>query len=260
MAAALSEFENRLDEILAAAKFVNRAFRLRPRIGSSIIWGGMENDLRTLVLGFLAQNMPVELEVMNSLLVRSVGCFERYIRAVAAEALSVQAALASTPGDLPDELRKRNLVLSARLLASLDSPKDHVVFDTRAVITNLARCENNQKPYQLNAVAFSSFIQSPSSDAVDKVLSSVGVNQIFESVGRYLPMQEMLNLNDTRTTNKRTVARLTEIIRWRNNLAHAGDDERSIDSDDLGHAIDFLRTLGRGIDEAVGSEFPTRPA
>jgi cbb3-type cytochrome oxidase cytochrome c subunit len=40
-------------------------------------------------------------------------------------------------------------------------------------------------------------------------------------------------------------------VRWRNNLAHGGDDERTITVEELDAVVALLRTLGMEIDLAA---------
>jgi hypothetical protein len=250
MGAALNEFEARLDEASSAAHFMNRAYRLRPRIGSSIRWDGPQQEVE-LLRSFMVEDTSREAEILAALLVRTVAAFERYIRKCCIEFVDKRAELASTARSLASDLKQRNLILSAKLLSSLDQPRDHISFSPATIVERLAACEKNSIPYELNGVSFTAFLQSPTVETLDKVFGSIGLKDLFERLGRSTPLQLLCETSGTRATSTRVKERITEIIRLRNNFAHAGDDERTLNIQKLDEMISFLRTVASDIDRAI---------
>lgn len=251
MSAALGDLELRLDEVLAGAHFMDRAYRLRPRIGKAIRWDGPRDEV-DLIQSFIADAKSREAEIHIALLIRTIAALERFVRKLSEETIEIRAILATDAKQIPDELKKRNIIASAKLLSTLDQPKDHISFDPQVVIANLGACEVHSGPFPLNAVAFSSFLQSPTVQGVERVLEGIGCKDIFYSVGKYSPLQQHLNTKGQAATTKRIVERLTDIVRWRNNAAHGGDNERALDVKELDSIIEFVRMLSRGLAEAVG--------
>lgn len=250
MGVARNELEARLDEVFAAARFSDRAYRLRPRIGNAIRWDGPHQEVE-LLRAFMVDDVSREQEIFSALLIRAVAAFERFVRRACSEVVQMRAAAATTPGTLPESLRRRNLILSARLISSLDNPREHISFDPRIMIENLAACESDSVPYRLNEVAFSSFLQSPTPEALGRLFDGIGVKDLFERLGGSTALQTLLTVRGPRATSVRIQERLGEILRWRNNMAHAGDDERSISLLDLEGVISFIRTLTREVDQAL---------
>jgi hypothetical protein len=253
MAAALSELEARLDEVYAAAHFMDRAYRLKPRVGHVVRWDGPTREV-DLVRAFIVDDTSREEEILSALVIRAVAALERFVRQACSEVVEIRARSATTAGKLPVELHQRNLVLSAKLLGTLDSPKDHISFNPKAIVSNLATCDLNGVSFELNTVAFTAFLESPTVKSVEKSFSNTGLTTVFEDLGRFAPMQQFLNTQGTTETRKRTVDTLTDVIRWRNNLAHAGDDERTININELDRIIEFFRIMGRGIDAIIVNE------
>ena len=250
MGAARNELEVRLDETFAAAHFMDRAYRLRPRIGHAIRWDGPAHEVE-LLRAFLVDDLSREGEILSALYVRSVATFERYLRKVSSEIVEAKAASASTLGALPPDFKLRHLVLSARLLGSMDQPKDYISFNPQIVIERLAACERDALPYQLNTVSFSASLQSPTVEAIERLLATLGIKDIFESIGRSTTLQRLLEKHGTRATGNRVQERLGEIVRWRNNFAHGGDDERTVSLDEFDAVVKFLRAVAIEIDETV---------
>jgi hypothetical protein len=252
MAAALSELETRLDEVHAAARFMNRAYRLKPRIGHAIRWDGPRDEVE-LLRTIMVDDDSREGEILSALVIRAVAAFERFVRRACSEVVEIRAQTATVAGKLPPDLHQRNLVLSARLLGTLDSPKDHISFNPKTIVSNLAICDSDNAQFELNTVAFTAFLESPTVQSVDKSFSNTGLTEVFEELGRFAPLQQFFNTRGTAETRKRTTDKLTDIVRWRNNLAHAGDDERTIDIDQLDKIVEFLRILCRGLDAIANS-------
>jgi len=250
MGAARTELEARLGETHAAAHFVDRAYQLRTRIGQAIRWDGPQHEIQ-LLRSFMDEDAGREEEILSALYVRSVAAFERYIRNACSEFVDARAALASAARNLPADLRQRNLILSARLLSTLDQPRDHIKFNPAAIIERLAACEKNSIPYLLNSVSFSSFVQSPTVEAVEKTFANVGLKDLFERLGRSTTLQQLLETKATRATSLRVQERLEEIVRWRNNFAHGGDDERTVTIDKFDSLVKFFRAVASGMDQAV---------
>lgn len=165
--------------------------------------------------------------------------------------MDARAELATKARALSLDLKKRNLILSARLLSSLDQPRDHIAFSPSVLVENLAACDKDVIPYQLNAVSFSASLQSPTVEAINKIFSSVGLKDLFERLGRSTGLQRQLRSGGVRATSIRVQERIGEIVRLRNNLAHAGDEERSVTIEEFDYLVDFFRVVAFEIDLAV---------
>ena len=250
MGNARRELEVRLDEIIAASHFMDRAYRLRPRIGQAINWNAPAHELELLRM-FMVDDTSRAAEILGALHVRSIAAFERFIRKLCSEIVDAKAQAASDSGNLPTDFKFRHMILSARLLSSLDHPKDYISFNPQIVVERMARCERDSLPYELNAVSFSSSMQSPTVESIEKLLATVGLPAVFETLGRSTSLQTILSTRGTRATSSRVQERLAEVVRWRNNLAHGGDDERTITVEELDAVVALLRTLGMEIDLAA---------
>jgi HEPN superfamily RiboL-PSP-like protein len=86
---------------------------------------------------------------------------------------------------------------------------------------------------------------------VQKALEAVDLNDCWDSVGRDTDLARNLGTKGTRATGGRAKERLKELWRWRNHLAHGGDEEIALSEAQLRDAIDFIRLLGAALDNAI---------
>ncbi|MGA8342635.1 MAG: hypothetical protein WB781_11930, partial [Candidatus Sulfotelmatobacter sp.] len=79
--------------------------------------------------------------IYGPLLVRLMAGFERYLRLLIVEGVEYRASSAKTFDDLSKKLVNRNLILTGRILANLENPRDYLSFSIEALVANLASCK-----------------------------------------------------------------------------------------------------------------------
>lgn len=250
MPAPLDELNTRITELKADLEFVALAARLRPRIGEVVQWEPPGEILR-LVREFMSMKSSRPEGVYGALLVRLLAAFERYLRMLIIQSVEQRASGVRTYDELPEILCKRNLVLTGRVLAAIDAPRDHLTLDINSLVANLATCTQGSDSFRLNAQVFSATITGASSFVIEKALENVGVDGWWDGVGTNKNLAKLLGTQGARATGNRACERLKELWRWRNHLAHGGDQEIALSESQLREAIDFVALFSAALDSAV---------
>ena len=252
MAGALDELNARISELRADLTFVALAAQLRPRIGDVVQWNAVGvGEVLELVKKFMGAKSSRPEGVYGPLLVRLLAAFERYLRLLVIQSVEQRTSGAVTYDKLSETLRKRNLILSGRALAAIDDPRDHLTLDFESLISNLASCKPGSGSYRLNAQAFSGTVTGASPSVIDKALQYVDVSNCWDGVGGNATLAKLLKTKGPRATGVRAQERLKELWRWRNHLAHGGDEEIALTEFQLHEAIDFVDSFGVALDTAV---------
>jgi hypothetical protein len=252
MPSAYKEFSTQIESLKADLHFVRLASQLRPRIWAVIRWDASEEE-RNLATQFSSIDMITPEEFYGPLLVRLLAAVERLLRSLVGEAIYRKTAAAKTYDDLSDGLKQRNIVLSGRLLASLDSPKDYLTPDYEDLINNLASCKKGQCAFKLNAQAFGATIESVSTASIDKAFDHMDITQGWDRLGADPQAAALLGTKGARSTGTQLKQKLRELARWRNHLAHGGDGSLMITDAQLQEAIDIVSAFGRTLNGIVQS-------
>lgn len=250
MAAPLDELNTRISELKADLAFVALAAQLRPRIGDVVQWQGAGEALQ-LVKQFMSAKSSRPEGVYGPLLIRLLAAFERYLRMLIIQSVQQRASGARTYDELPEILGNRNLVLTGRLLAAIDAPREHLTLDIDSLVANLASCKRGSGSFRLNAQAFSATVTGASPAVIEKALENVDVTGWWDGVGGSTTLAELLGTKGARATGHRARERLKELWRWRNHLAHGGDEEIALSESQLREAIDFVACFSVALDSAV---------
>jgi hypothetical protein len=257
--AALEEFKTRVGEIDSDLTFVSLAAQLRPRVGEIVQWQ-VQGEAIQLVRKFMNSDSSRPEGVYGSLLVRLIATLERYLRTLVIYAVEQRAKQAQTYDELSPALAKRNLLLSGRVLATLEIPTDRPAMDVPSLLANLATCRSGSNAFRLNSQAFSATLTGAGPSVVEKALQQVDVHKLWDRVGASAPLAKYLATKGPRDTGDRASHRLSELWRWRNHLAHAGDEETTVSETDLCSAIEFVKLLGAAIDVAASKQLAKKTA
>jgi hypothetical protein len=251
MATPLDDLNARVSELKIDLAFVALATQLRPRLLPVVQWDATA-DVVELARSFMNSKSWRPEGVYGPLLVRLVAEFERYIRMLIAESVQKSVAGVAKYDDLPEHIARRNIALTGKLLAAIEAPRDHLTFEIDSLIANLASCKRGSGSFRLNELAFSAIITGVSPDLVEKALQNVGVaGNLWDGAGLSVALEKQLGTNGPRETGTRARERLKEICRWRNSLAHGGDEDIALSESDLVEAIDFVTCLSGALDQAV---------
>ena len=250
MAAALDELNARIAELSADLTFVALATQLRPRIGAVVQWQAV-GEILELVKQFINAKSSRPEGVYGPLLVRLLAAFERYLRLLITQSVELRASAATSFDELPEAMSQRNVALTGRILAAIDSPRDHLTLDIEALVSNLATCKRGSASFRLNAQAFAAAITGASPVVIDKALQSVDVSGCWDGVGGNASLAKLLQTKGARATGERARERLKELWRWRNHLAHGGDEEIALTELQLREAIDFVHSFSAALDSVV---------
>jgi hypothetical protein len=251
MAAQVAELRQDID-------FVVLAGQLRPRLGGVVNWEA-QADVVKLAQKFMNLKSNRQEGVLGPLLIRLLATFERYLRQLVMQIITQRTSAANSYDSLAPSLANRNRVLTGRLLAALDSPRDHLKIDPDLLIQNLATCKPSSRSFRLNAEAFCAGIAGVSPANVEKALENVEFSGLWDAVGAFPALARVLGTKGARATGNRASERLHELSRWRNHLAHGGDGEIAISEMDLRDAVDFIEHFGNALDAAVRKHMKAGP-
>jgi hypothetical protein len=249
MRTALEDLRARLTELKADLAFVTAATQLRPRLAEILQWSGSRGTIQ-LAQRFMDAKESRPEGIYGPLLVRLMAVLERYVRLLVVEGVEHHTSAVKTFDELPQKLANRNLILTGRILASLDSPRDYLSFNVEELIVNLASCKAGSDSFRLNPHAFSASLIGISPAAIDKALESIEVGECWDAIGGDAKLEAMLGTKGARATGSQSANRLKELSRWRNHLAHGGD-EIAITEAQLRDAIDFVWAFTTSLDTVV---------
>ncbi len=249
MSTPLEDLRARLSELKADLELVTASVQLRPRLGEVLVWGGPAGIVQ-LAQRFMNSKEARPEGIYGPLLVRLMAGFERYLRLLIVEGVEYRTAAAKTFDDIPKKLANRNLILSGRILANLENPRDYLSFNIEALIVNLASCKPGSNSFKLNPQAFSAAVIGVNPVAIDRALESIEVNECWDTIGGDPKLEKLLGTKGARATGLQSADRLKELSRCRNHLAHGGD-EIVISESQLRDAIDFVWAFTASLDVAV---------
>jgi hypothetical protein len=248
--AALDELNTRIAEIRADLAFVALATKLRPRIHDVIRWDAAGEAIE-LVRQFMNAKASRPEGLYGPLLVRLLAAFERYVRLLVVQSVEHVASLAAIYDDVPETMTRRNVKLTGRILAAVDSPRDHLKLDVESLVSNLATCKRGNGSFRLNAAAFAATVSGAAPSVVEQALDDINLPKCWDGVGGSVLLAKLLQTKGTRATGDRAYDRLKELSRWRNNLAHGGDEEIALTEAQLIEAIDFIHAFGAALNSVV---------
>ena len=250
MSAALDQLRAELLDIETDLAFVGLAVRLRPRLGRVMNWE-TPGEATELARRFV-KTRDVRIEgILGPLLVRLLAAFERFIRGLMEETIAEHAAATLRYDQLAAHLKNRNTVLTGRLLASIESPREHLSVQVDSLVANLATCKAGNSKYQLNGQAFAAAVIGVAPGALEKVLANVGVRDWWDQVGEHNDLAGLLGTKGARATGKRARERLEELWRWRNHLAHGGYQDVALSESQLEECLGFIRAFTERLDAVV---------
>lgn len=246
----LQELEARLDELAVDAQFLSLAARLRPRLGDVVRWdaGG---EVVELARTFMSAHGGRAEARYAALLVRVLAVFERYVRRLIDSIVERRSAAAQSYDKVPSALGNRNVALTGRVLSAIDMPRDHLSFNFDALIDNLASCRPGSTTFRLNSQVFSAVVTGAGPAVIERALQNVDITEWWDAVGASPDLVKALGTKGARATGEQAKERLKELWRWRNHLAHGGDEEIVLSEVQLREAIAFIGWLGAALDKAA---------
>jgi hypothetical protein len=250
MPSPLSELEAQIEAIQADMDFVKLASQLRPRMGSILIWDA-QGEGTDIAKKFIRLTTSVPEGVYGPLLVRLLACLERYLRTTIADVVARKTKMAKTYDELADNLGSRNLVLTGRLLSTLDTPRDYLTLNIDEMIDNLASCRKGSSSFKLNALAFSATLAGVNPSVIEKAFDNVDVSKWWDKIGANPKAVALMGTKGTHATGLRVKERLKELAKWRNHVAHGGDGQLVISDSELSDAIQFVAIFSRALDAIV---------
>jgi len=247
-----------LDEVKTSADFVATAAALRPRLGRVLNWNEHSDEKEmSLAREFMNAKGVQHAIIYRALFVAVTAAFERFCRRLIETAL--QTRVADIPYDRIEEtLGTQNRKLTGRILSTIDSPRDHLTFNYDDLITNLASCRKNAARFKLNEVAFSSVVTTSSPHVLERALKNIDVENWWDEVGTDSDLRLVLGTRKTRETSNQAERRLAELSRWRNLIAHAGDESLEVSMAQFNDAVAFIRAFSKALWKAVLNSCATR--
>jgi hypothetical protein len=250
MAQALDEFTARVANLRRDVNFISLAANFRPQV-YRVLDREAEPEAIDLAERFADVKDSEVSAIYGPLVVRLSAIIERYLRALIEECVSAWAIKAGSSERVPATLANRNIVLTGRLLASSDQPRDHLKLDVPTLIKNLASCSGSRRDFVLNREAFSTLIIGITPETVEASLKAVKVGDCWDAICADPDLKRSLQKTRTVDAAKATKLRLKELSRWRNNWAHGGDEEISLTDQELLDACDFATYFVKALDTVV---------
>jgi hypothetical protein len=173
------------------------------------------------------------------------------LRTTIADVVIRRAEKAKTYDDLAESLGNRNLVLTGRLLSTLDTPRDYLTLNVNEMVDNLASCRRGSSSFKLNALAFSATLAGVNPSVIEKAFDNVDVGKWWDKIGANPKVVALMGTTGTHATGLRVKERLKELARWRNHVAHGGDGQLVISDSELSDAIQFVAVFGEALDAIV---------
>jgi hypothetical protein len=246
----LTELATQIEDLRADMEFVRLASQLRPRLGSILRWEAQGEETE-LAKRFISANSGTPESVYGPLLIRLLACLESYVRKMIAHAVIRKSKGAKSYDDIAETLGNRNLVLTGRVLATLDSPREYIKFNIEEMVDNLASCRRGASPFKLNAPAFCAQLASVNPSVIEKALENIDLTNWWDKIGANSSIASLLETKGSRATGARAKERLKELSRWRNHLAHGGEGQLVISESQLGEAIELVAAFGTALDSIL---------
>jgi hypothetical protein len=254
MSNAISEFSLHIGELRADFKFVSLASQIRPRLGEILQWTSPPTYGLDLATEFMSVKDSRTEGIYGTFLVRLLATLERYVRQLLFQSVELRTTRVKTADQLPNTLVQSNVMLTGRILANVNSLPDHLDLDVEALISNLASCKRGNQPFRLNGLAFSHTVTAVTPEVLQRSLRYIDIDNWWDGVGRNSKLADFLQTEGPRATAKRSIERLKELCKWRNQLAHGGDAQVALTESELGDAINFVHFLGIALDEEISSQ------
>jgi hypothetical protein len=246
----LQELQTQIDALRADVEFVRLASQLRLRVGKVLQWQAQGEETE-LAKRFINSRPSSPEAVYGPLLVRLLASLERYMRNTIAHIVEHKAANATSYDTVAGTLGFRNLILTGRLLSTLETPRDYLTLNVEELIGNLASCKRGSGKFRLNAIAFSSALAGINPSVVEKAFDNLDIGGWWDKIGADVRITALLGTKGARATGDRAKERLKELARWRNHLAHGGDGEIVISESQIADAIEFVGVFSVALDTVV---------
>ena len=250
MGKSLQELIARVDNLRTDIEFIQKSYDFRPHVYKVLNRNG--NPDSVVLAERFAQLKDTQAEnIYGPLLVRLVAALERYLRGFLQEAVTAWVSKAKTFDRLPRSLINRNIILSGKLMANSDSPRDHISIDIPSLIRNLATCRGSSNDFQINLEAFSTLISGITPEMLESSFRTIKVEEWWNAVCSEPTLVKLAGSKKTTDVTKYAQRRLKDLSRWRNNWAHGGDEEIVLSAMELSNACDFVASFARSFDTTI---------
>jgi hypothetical protein len=249
MSNALKELETRLLDLTADVDFVAAAANLRPRLGNAFNWDASD-EVTILARAFMGAKASRRESLYGAVLVRILATLERYVRQVIDDVVARRTREAESYDELSAGLGRRNMILTGQALIAIHSQREQATIDLKRLVANLATCSEGGKSFALNGQLFAAAVTGSSPAIFEKALGYVEIDEWWDDIGRG-SLSNLLGTTGARATGKRAEERLRELWRWRNQIAHGGDDEIALNEPQLRDAIQFVHEFSRALDASI---------
>lgn len=250
MSTPLADLDARLAEIESDLDFFTLAIKLRPRLGEVMRWQA-QHEVLDLARSFMSARSSRPEAMFGGVLVRLLATLERFIRKLVDSVVEHRVTTAGSYDKLSIGLANRHIVLTGRVLSAIDTPRDHLVFSIDTLIDNLASCRAGNATFRLNTSVFSAVVSGVSPTVLERALENVDVTQFWDAVGADANLVTVLGTKGARATGEQAKDRLKELWKWRNNLAHGGDEEVAVSEAQLRDALAFIGAFATALDGSV---------
>ena len=105
--------------------------------------------------------------------------------------------------------------------------------------------------FRLNVQAFATTITGVSPAVVEDAMRNVGVSDWWDNIGANARLSAKDGTKGPRETGDQARERLKELCRWRNHLAHGGDEEVSLSDAQVREEADFVLLFAEELTRTV---------
>ena len=174
--------------------------------------------------------------------------FEQFVADVMIEFSAQLSDSISIYRDLPNAIQSANERLTGEALS--ESASLFSRFDRQRFIDNLRNCQAGKVPYVLNGEAIALNRRNLRSGTLRDLMSRLGVEDIWKSVGATRTLKTWSGPGGARTAQTRAKNMLNELIRNRNMIAHRGGST-TLGPDVVRQYLRFKRVLAQSLVKAL---------
>ncbi len=235
------EAKRLLDDIVANLELITTRQRLHASASEVISWEGISSEAKQVLADFFSAKTTSPDTLYRGLYVQFGSVLEAHIKKCTEEAATLAAERAETYDDLPDEIRRTNLVNSGRALQTLNRgiPGREINYDE--ISRKLGTCTPGNSNFELNISCFSLFIGNCTSLRVAELLEEIGVpGDVWQELAKSRVLRAHFKSTQTNETQKLAIGALDEYVRIRNGIMHTGEAAKTVTENELLDSANYL--------------------
>lgn len=174
--------------------------------------------------------------------------FEKFVRDVIVDFAAELPNVVPDFQDLPNAVKSANERLTGEALSTNRSRFSD--YELRGFVENLKDCHSGNTPYVLNGPAMALNQRNVTSAVLRELMGRLGIHEIWDELASTNSLKRWSGRGGMRIAKSRAQARLNELMRDRNQIAH-GVSHTTLGIDVIRGYIWFERALARSLLKAL---------